>query len=128
MLRKLFALFFILASLTVQARTAFACEMMQQAVLDHCCCGDEAMAAAQAGEGEFCCERITLVAADDRADPGKAAGSKLGFDLDQLPLLAAAASPPALDRRTSASAPPLLEDYAARSGTLTYLHTLRLRI
>lgn len=129
MLRKLLIYLFILTNLSAQVSTAFACEMTGQVAMEHCCCDGDGMTAPTSPSDDPCCRQISLVTAADgaTADLGKSASQKSALDLDTLPLLAAAVAvllPDVMETATAA----LLPDAVARSGTLTYLHTLRLRI
>lgn len=134
MFRKLLVHLFIVASLSVQASMAFACEMMGDILVDECCCDDMgAMQRSQepsTGATDACCTPVALISADQAgaSDSAKSAFKALNPDL-QPQLIAAVASPAALQvSRKSAAVDDVPVGSIARPGTLTYLNTLRLRI
>lgn len=127
--RKLIVSLFIFTSLSAQASTAFACKMMGQVMMTHCCCHEsDAVTPASASDGQSCCDAITLIGDHDGAS-GSAVLAKLplpNFQPQPLLLVAAElvfpAATPVLQRWAD---PPAITQ---RSGSLTYLRTQRLRI
>lgn len=128
MLRRLFAIFFILTSLSAQASTAFACEMMGKVVMHDCCCGGDAAMSIQTHGDQPCCQEIVLVGEDEATSASAVASKAAQPDFQPQPL----ATPPA-DVVVLRAFPPRARTLAvsaplSRSGSLTYLHTQRLRI
>lgn len=137
MLRHLFTVFFILASLSTQASVAYACAMKAgtQVVHAQCCCEpDEAQAPSQelaeAAGGAGCCQRVIDVpdGAGDQVG-GLNAGTKLpDYQPQTLPPVLAPVlfsfvqlqqvDEPAWERLPG----------DGRYGTDLYLRTLRLRL
>ncbi|WP_420466700.1 hypothetical protein [Panacagrimonas sp.] len=80
MLRRLFALFFVIASLTPQAGTAFSCLMMGGPPQQHCCCDPDEVAPANpdAAQQVGCCQPVVEIAAGPGDHSGGLpAGAKL---------------------------------------------------
>lgn len=134
MLRHLFTVFFILASLSTQASVAYACAMKAgtQVVHAHCCCEpDEAQAPSQEpAEGVGCCLPVIDVpdGAGDQVG-GLRAGAKLPDHQPQ------AMSPVLAPAVLAFVQPSPVDDpgwYVPRDqglyGTELYLRTQRLRL
>jgi len=127
-LRRLFAIFFTFTSLSAGASAAFACAMMGEVVMPCCCGGDETMSMQSHGD-QPCCQPITLVGGDEATSPSAAVASKPAQpDFPPQPLAAPSAElvllrEPLRHVALLATPAPL-----SRSGSLTYLHTQRLRI
>lgn len=134
MFRKLLIYLFIVTSLSAQAGTAFACEMMGQVLVEDCCC--EQMEAEQrpsepaAGTVDACCAQVSLIGAADAgaSDSGKTAAKALNPDLQPQPVAVAANTAALLVSRKFAALHEVPPESFSRPGTLTYLNTLRLRI
>lgn len=132
MLRRLFTLFFIIASLTPQAGIAFSCAMMIGPPQQHCCCDpDELVPAEPGGSEEASCCQVVVQIADGPGDQigGLHASSKLPDYNPQIlpPVLA----PVLLSLKSSTRVDVLAWDASQDNGppgTDLYLHTQRLRL
>lgn len=134
MLRKLLVYLFIVTSLSAQASTAFACEMMGQVLTEDCCC--DQMEAPQrpsepsVGTADACCTQVALVGAADAgaSDSGKTAAKAFNPDLQPQPVAVAARTAVLPVARKFSALREVPPESISRPGTLTYLNTLRLRI
>jgi hypothetical protein len=133
MLRRTLIFFFILANLTSQASIAFSCEMMGGAVVRHCCCHHQHSSdggSTATDRSKACCHLIEITADQGiSGDSAKVAAQLSHFDPSPQAtaiLPAAVFILPYSDRPEITFSPP--PDTYTRFGTLTYLHTQRLRI
>ena len=134
MFRKLLVYLFIVTSLSAQASTAFACDMMGQVLVDECCC-DEMQAPQRTSEpsvgtADACCTQVALVGASHAAasDTAKTAFKALNPDLQPQPVAIIASTMALSVSRKFAALHEVPPESISRPGTLTYLNTLRLRI
>jgi hypothetical protein len=131
MLRRTLIFFFVLANLTSQASVAFTCEMMGGAVVQHCCCPHQHVSerdSASTKSSKACCQLIEVTADQGiSGDSAKTAVLLSHFESPAVAILPAAIYllPDPGQSETTFSPPP---DSYAQFGTLTYLHTQRLRI
>jgi hypothetical protein len=134
MLRRLLILVFILANLTTQVSTAYACAMMgpNLVVSAHCCCKSTSAShkSAEPDAGKGCCQKIVKVSFGAAVDvAGPTVHVKVpSFDTAHVVFIAAAALP--VVSLASQRKRDEWTDYAPAhpDGNSLYLRTQRLRL
>lgn len=134
MLRRLLILVFVLANLTTQVSTAYACAMMgpKTVVSEHCCCksttASQKSVHSEAGKG--CCQKIVKVSFGASVDAAGPVAHVKAPNFDQTPVLAVVASALPVVSMTSQRERDEWTDYDPDHphGTSLYLRTQRLRL
>ena len=114
----------------VQAQTLFACEMMEEVILDTCCCDDHPdLADVSIAKSDPCCEKRVELSVDHASDQTTPITKPVEVRSDVDPpamLIATQLNPP--NQRADRAVFPSSANAAPENGSRTYLVTQRLRI